>query len=94
MAAARLHLICYDIRDPSRLAHVGRRVGAYASGGQKSVRECWLTPRERRELIHGLQQDMDLRRDRLLVVRLDPRGRPRTLGRGIVDANDDLLVIA
>ncbi len=38
-----LYLIAYDVRVPNRLVaalHLTRR---YATGGQKSVHECWLT---------------------------------------------------
>ena len=80
----RWWLLAYDIREPRRLQRVHRAVRAFGMGGQKSVHECWLSARERAELRRRLIDLLDRSRDRLLMIRLDPRARPRQLGRGTV----------
>jgi CRISPR-associated protein Cas2 len=75
-----LYLVAYDICDPRRLARALKIVRAYATGGQKSVHECWLEPGELAALKHDLQRVIDPGEDSVLFVRLDPRMKPRTLG--------------
>ena len=53
---------------------------AYATGGQKSVHECWLLPGELATLKRDLEAVIDPVEDSVLFVRLDPRLKPRTLG--------------
>lgn len=43
MSERQLHLAAYDVREPSRLAAALQLVRAYATGGQKSVYEIFLT---------------------------------------------------
>ena len=89
----RLHLVAYDVSDPGRLRaalHVTRR---HATGGQKSVHECWLTPAEKGQLIADLAQILDERHDRLLIIRLDPRQRVAVLGRAVPPADPDWFYI-
>jgi CRISPR-associated protein Cas2 len=78
-----LHLVTYDISDPGRLGRVHEAVKAYATGGQKSVRECFLSPGELAALDRELSGLIDPRDDSLLILRLDPRMGTHTLGRGI-----------
>ena len=75
-----LYLVAYDICDPRRLARALKIVRAYATGGQKSVHECWLLPGELAALKSELGAAIDHRDDSVLFVRLDPRMKPRTLG--------------
>lgn len=75
-----LYLAAYDVRKPSRLRAALKRVRGHATGGQKSVHEVFLTPRERDELLHDLHYILDEQRDRFVLVRLDPRSQPRLLG--------------
>lgn len=84
-----LYLVAYDVRDDRRLRaalHITRR---YATGGQKSVHECWMTPAEKGHLIHDLDQALEASEDRLLIIRLDPRQSVLTLGRAVAPANPD-----
>jgi CRISPR-associated protein Cas2 len=78
MSDRHLHLVCYDVRCPRRLARVLRVVKAWSTGGQKSVHECWLTDAERRLLVGQLRAEIDRRVDRLMLVRPEPG--VRTLG--------------
>lgn len=80
MTQRQLHLVAYDIADPSRLDAVMLCVRAHATGGQKSVYECFLTPAERGALLADLALLIDEETDRLLLLRLDPRPRVVTLG--------------
>ncbi len=82
MIQRQLHLVAYDVSDPARLRRALRVVRDYAVGGQKSVFECFLTSEERGELCHRLDDVVDPEEDRYLVLRLDQRGKVRTLGLG------------
>ena len=75
-----LYIVSYDICDPRRLARALKIVRAYATGGQKSVHECWLEPSDLAVLKRDLAAVIDAGEDSVLFVRLDPRMRPRTLG--------------
>jgi CRISPR-associated protein Cas2 len=75
-----LYLVAYDISHPRRLARALKTVRAYATGGQKSVHECWLLPGELATLKRDLEAIIDSAEDSVLFVRLDPRLKPRTLG--------------
>jgi CRISPR-associated protein Cas2 len=75
-----LYLVAYDICHPRRGARALKIVRAYATGGQKSVHECWLLPHELAALKRNLEAVIDASEDSVLFVRLDPRMRPRTLG--------------
>ncbi len=80
MTLRQLHLVAYDIADPGRLDAVMQSVRAFATGGQKSVYECFLTPAERGALLADLALLIDEESDRLLLLRLDPRPKVVTLG--------------
>lgn len=75
-----LYLVAYDIAHPRRLVRALAVVRAYATGGQKSVHECWLAPEELASLRQELAAVIDPDEDKVLFVRLDPRLKPRTLG--------------
>lgn len=80
VVARDLYLIAYDVVDPSRLQRVCRFLTGYKVGGQKSVFECWITPAELREIRSRLEDLMDLAEDRLHILALDPRSKPRCHG--------------
>lgn len=80
MPKRTLYIAAYDIRDDKRLGETLDVVKGYATGGQKSAYECFLTDAERRALITEVRDVMDLSEDRFLLVRLDPRCRIYTLG--------------
>ncbi|MDE2389235.1 MAG: CRISPR-associated endonuclease Cas2 [Betaproteobacteria bacterium] len=76
-----LYLIAYDIYDPRRLYRVRRYLTGYKVGGQKSVFEIWVTPAELRDIRARLGELMD-KEDRLHILSLDPRMKPRCYGNG------------
>ncbi len=80
MIQRQLYLVAYDIAEPRRLDIVMECVRAHATGGQKSVYECFLTPAERGRLLADLALLIDEDTDRLLLLRLDPRPQVVTLG--------------
>jgi CRISPR-associated protein Cas2 len=80
MAFRQLYLAAYDIASADRLRRALYCLKKYATGGQKSVFECYLTQTERRELLREMKGIIDAGEDRFLLLRLDPRGRVRTLG--------------
>ncbi len=83
MQRRRLYLAAYDISDPLRLRQGLRIAKSFATGGQKSVFECFLTEGERALLLGQLAGVIDPQEDAVLVVRLDPRSKVHTLGIGV-----------
>lgn len=80
MTARDLHLVAYDIAKPSRLNRCLKITRRYATGGQKSVHECYLSPAEREHMKADLRTVIDARSDRVLLLRLGARTRVDTLG--------------
>jgi CRISPR-associated protein Cas2 len=80
MATRLLHLACYDVSDDRRLRKALYILRDYATGGQKSVFECFLTPDEILELIGRVEEVINPLEDRFLLLRLDGRRPVRTLG--------------
>ena len=75
-----LYIAAYDITSARRLRTTLKLVKGHATGGQKSAYECFLTAAERRDLLNGVRTVIDPRKDRFLLIRLDPRSRVHTLG--------------
>jgi CRISPR-associated protein Cas2 len=84
MKKRQLYIAAYDISDNKRLRKALYAVRAYASGGQKSVFECFLTDSEKRLLLNNLKQIIDPLTDRFMLIKLDPRCRIRTLGKAVL----------
>ena len=80
MSGRDLYIAAYDISSAKRLRAALKVVKGYATGGQKSAYECFLTPAERRDLFSSLRAVIDPIEDRVLFIRLDPRSRVHTLG--------------
>lgn len=93
MTQRLLYLAAYDVSDPGRLVDALHVLRAYATGGQKSVFECFLTTGERRALVAEVSEVLDLAEDRFFLVRLDPRSKVRTLGVGVKPADPAYLYI-
>lgn len=75
-----LYLAAYDIADSTRLRHALHAVKGYATGGQKSVFECFLSSGEQGSLLFEIRETLDLDEDAFLLLRLDPRAKTITLG--------------
>jgi CRISPR-associated protein Cas2 len=80
MVKRKLHILAYDISSNARRARALKVCKAHGVGGQKSVHECLLSRKERRDLERALKRSMDKETDRLLVVRMDPRTEIHGLG--------------
>jgi len=89
-----LHLACYDVAEPRRLASALKLARRYATGGQKSAHELFLTPAERDQLVLDMQALLNLLTDRFLLLRLDPRSRVLTLGKAVPPADPDYFYVA
>lgn len=80
MSKRSLFIAAYDVASPARLRQVHRTVKAYATGGQKSVFECFLTPQERKMLLAQTRQLVNEREDRFALLRVEERTEPLLLG--------------
>jgi CRISPR-associated protein Cas2 len=87
MPARTQYLAAYDVSCPRRLQAALDRVRAHATGGQKSVYECWLSAAEKAALLADMAAVLDERQDRFLLLRLDPRARPLALGSAVPAAD-------
>ncbi len=93
MTQRLLHLACYDVAEPRRLIAALKLARVYATGGQKSVHELYLTVAERITLIEDMSTLLDLSTDRFLLLRLDPRSRVHTLGKAVQPADPDYFYV-
>jgi CRISPR-associated protein Cas2 len=81
MPARRLVIAAYDIVAPRRLKRALKHCTGFATGGQKSVHECWVTPSEGRALRAGLEKICDPIADRWMVAEVGAKHAVITLGR-------------
>ena len=86
-------LAAYDVAAPRRLRAALALVRGYATGGQQSVHEIFLTVAERRELLHAMAQILDEAADRFFLLRLDPRSRTYALGVAARPADPDYFYL-
>jgi CRISPR-associated protein Cas2 len=93
MPQRALHLAAYDVSEPRRLVAALKLMRAYATGGQKSVHELYLTPAERQSLVEDMGVLMDLETDRFMLLRLDPRSRVHTLGKAVTPSDPDFFYV-
>ncbi len=89
-----LYLAAYDVTDPSRLqAALHSVLMGYASGGQKSVFECFLTARERRALLDEVRGVLDTREDRFLLLPLPGHRDIRGLGIAVPPSDPEFYYV-
>lgn len=93
MASRQLYLASYDISDDKKRRAALYIVRQYATGGQKSVHECWLTEQERNDLMCDLAVLIDDATDRVLILRLDPRQKVHALGCAVEPLPADFFYI-
>ncbi|MBK7251270.1 MAG: CRISPR-associated endonuclease Cas2 [Gammaproteobacteria bacterium] len=91
MAQRALYLAAYDVVCDSRRRRVLQVVRQYASGGQKSAFECWLSATEVREMLLALDGELDEIEDRFGLLPLDPRRRVVAMGCARPPSNPDFL---
>jgi len=88
-----LYIAAYDISETCRLNAALKLMRAYATGGQKSVHELYLTPPERASLVQDMGVLMDMDTDRFLLLKLDPRSRVHTLGKALQPSDPDYYYV-
>lgn len=93
MSARDFFLAAYDVADNRRRAAALDLVRGYATGGQKSVHELFLSPAERRELMHGMSLILEQDQDRFFLLRLDPRAHTYALGIGVGPADGSFFYV-
>jgi CRISPR-associated protein Cas2 len=91
MSERTLHLAAYDVANPKRLRAALKLVQRDATGGQRSVYECFLGAAERAHLLHAMSEVIDPTEDRFLLIALDPRSRVHTLGVAKPPIDPDIL---
>jgi len=84
-----LFLIAYDISNAPRRCKVLNAVKAHATGGQKSLYECWMSTGELQQAMQSIRRLIDPESDSVFIIRLDPRASVRTLGVAVEPADDD-----
>ena len=87
------YLAAYDISDNRRLQRALRVVKDYATGGQKSVFECFLSDGERIQLMRRVRAVIDVREDRFFLVGLSTRRAVRTLGIAVPPVDPDFYYV-
>lgn len=88
-----LYIAAYDVSEPARLKEALKLTREYATGGQKSVHELFLTPTERVHLIEDMSVLLNLSTDRFLLLKLDPRGAVFTLGKAVMPADPSFFYV-
>lgn len=63
------YLVAYDVRDDQRLVRIHDAICALSCGGQKSAFECWLSSREKQQLIARLTE-LGAPEDVVVMIRL------------------------
>jgi CRISPR-associated protein Cas2 len=93
MSQRDFYLAAYDVADDRRRIAALALVRGYATGGQKSVHEIFLSPAEKRELLHDMAVILVEEEDRFLLLRLDPRARTYALGIAAKPADPDYFYV-
>ena len=88
-----LYIAAYDVSEPARLRKVHHVVKRFATGGQKSVFECFLTPAEREELLVDVRELLDEDEDRMALLRVEQRTRPMLLGIAVPASDPDFYYV-
>lgn len=88
-----LYLACYDVAEPRRLAAALKLARRYATGGQKSAHELFLTTAERDTLVADMRALLELGEDRFLLLRLDPRSKLFAIGKAVAPADPDYFYV-
>ncbi len=83
MSNRQLYLAAYDISCNRRLRKALYVLRGFASGGQKSVFECFLTPAEKAQLLDQIGLVIDPVEDRFILLKLTGAKHIRTLGKAV-----------
>lgn len=92
------YLVCYDIRDPKRLRSVFQLLKGFGEHWQYSVFFCVLKDIDRVRLQVGLENRMNLREDRALIIHLgrnekETREAITSLGESLPPIDDGMVLV-
>lgn len=76
----KLYLVAYDVCEPKRLKRMLNVLKEFASGGQKSAFECYLSDAEKRRLLMRVENVMEPQEDAFMIIKLAERAAVNTLG--------------
>lgn len=93
MANRQLYLAAYDISNNSRLRKALFVLRTYASGGQKSVFECYLTNTEKAQLLANITDVINPDEDRFILLKLAGAKQVRTLGKAVVPQDGSFFYV-
>lgn len=88
----RLYLAAYDVPSAKRLRKALKVARRYASGGQKSIHECWLSAQEKTDLLRDMA-DVLHPRDQFALIALDPRRTALLMGTAVSPSDPDYYLI-
>lgn len=84
MTQRQLYLAAYDITSNQRLYKALHVLRGYASGGQKSVFECYLTVTEKSCLLRNISDVINLEEDRFILLSLVGVKQIHILGKAVL----------
>ncbi|UJP06356.1 MAG: CRISPR-associated endonuclease Cas2 [Nitrosomonas sp.] len=93
MTQRQLYLAAYDISCNRRLRKALHVLRNYASGGQKSVFECFLTYTEKSCLLKDISLVIDPGEDRFILLRLIGAKHIHTLGKAVLPQNGSFYYV-
>ena len=86
----KLYLACYDITCPRRLRQCLKVLKGYASGRQYSCFECYLSRREREELL-ATMRELTEGDDAFALLCLQRQRTIHPLGQGVVPLDEAFM---
>ncbi len=84
MTQRQLYLAAYDIACNRRLRKALHVLRGYASGGQKSVFECFLTHAEKSCLLKNISAIINPDEDRFILLKLSGGKHIHALGKAVL----------
>ena len=93
MKNRQLYIAAYDISCNRRLRKALYVVRSYASGGQKSVFECFLTPAEKAQLLEDINTIIDPIEDRFILLKLLGAKHIHTLGKAVLPQDGSFFYV-
>lgn len=93
MTNRQLYLAAYDISCNRRLRKALTVLRGFASGGQKSVFECFLTPAEKAQLLEEISLVIDPVEDRFILLKLTGVKHIRTLGKAVLPQDGSFFYV-
>jgi len=93
MTNRQLYLAAYDISCNRRLRKALYVLRGFASGGQKSVFECFLTSAEKAQLLEEISLVIDPVEDRFILLKLAGAKHIRTLGKAVLPQDGSFFYV-